>query len=134
MARRQNSSEALVHGLEFEAAKSASCYINEFVPSHCRYDGCRKTLLSGNKYQYSTTFKSVLVRYIYRAIQVITVYFQVVISEVLRFIIGWYNYNNWVLILVDILLRVNNFHLICCKDSVVNYELFNLKLKEWLVT
>ena len=48
IARRRNSSEALVHALEFEAAKSASRYINGFMPSHCsqkipvshcRYDG-----------------------------------------------------------------------------------------------
>ena len=35
MARHRNSSEALVHALEFEAAKSASRYINGFVPSRC---------------------------------------------------------------------------------------------------
>ena len=35
MARHRNSSEALVHAPEFEAAKSASHYINGLVPSYC---------------------------------------------------------------------------------------------------
>ena len=35
MVKHWNSSEALVYALNFEAAKSASCYINGFVPSHC---------------------------------------------------------------------------------------------------
>ena len=62
MSRHRNSSEALVHALEFEAAKSASRYINGFVPSHCnqkvpvshcRYDGCRKTMLSDKQFKSS---------------------------------------------------------------------------------
>ena len=49
MARHQNSSEALVHALECEAAKSASHYSNGYIPSHCsqkipeshcHYDAC----------------------------------------------------------------------------------------------
>ena len=39
-------------------------------------------------------------------------------------IIGRYNCNTIVFNISDILLRVNNFYLICCRDCVVNYELF----------
>ena len=68
MARHLNSSEALVHALEFEAAKSASCYINGFVPSrcsqkipvsHCRYDGCRKIMLADKHFQSSNRVATV---------------------------------------------------------------------------
>ena len=65
-------------------------------------------------------------RDIYRAVRVITVYVQVVISEVLRFIIGRYNCNTSVFNISDILLPVNNFHLICCRDCVVNLSLIHI--------
>ena len=47
MARHRDSSEALVHALEFEAAKSASRYINGFVPSGCSQKTVSYTHLLG---------------------------------------------------------------------------------------